>query len=174
VLTAVGILPEDELAAAAGLPVARGVCVDERLLTADPAVSAIGDCARFPCRFSEAPVLLESVQNAVEQGRAAAARIAGRGEPYEVVPWFWSDQAGVRLQIAGLTAGWDDAVVLGEPETGKFSTLCFAGGRLRGVESVGRPGDHVAARRLLERPDALSPAAARSADFDLKTYARAA
>jgi 3-phenylpropionate/trans-cinnamate dioxygenase ferredoxin reductase subunit len=179
VLTAVGIQPNDELAAGAGLAVARGVCVDERLVSEDQAISALGDCARFPCRFSAAPVMLESVQNASEQARAVAARIAGSegAGHYDAVPWFWSDQAGVRLQIAGLTAGADEVVVIGEPETGRFSSLCFAGGRLLGVESVGRPGDHVAARRLLGAAagtPALSPAIAAGEDFDLKAYARAA
>lgn len=174
VLTAVGILPNDELGAAAGLPVGHGVCVDAQLASPDPAVCAIGDCARFPCRFGDAPVLLESVQNAVDQARSVAARILGRGAPYEAVPWFWSDQAGVRLQIAGLTTGTDELVVVGDQETGRFSTLCFAGGRLLGVESVSRPGDHVAARRLLGSAATLSPARARSDDFDLKAYARAA
>jgi 3-phenylpropionate/trans-cinnamate dioxygenase ferredoxin reductase component len=177
VLTAVGIAPNDELAAGAGLAVARGVCVDERLVSQDQAIYALGDCARFPCRFSAAPVLLESVQNASEQARAVAAQIAGSDGAghYDAVPWFWSDQAGVRLQIAGLTAGCDEVVVIGEPETGRFSSLCFAGGRLVGVESVGRPGDHVAARRLLAADaPALSPAVAGGEDFDLKAYARAA
>ena len=174
VLTAVGIEPNDELAAGAGLAVARGVCVDEWLVSGDQAIYALGDCARFPSRFSAAPVLLESVQNASEQARAVAARIAGGDGGYDAVPWFWSDQAGVRLQIAGLTAGSDEVVVIGEPETGRFSSLCFTDGRLLGVESVGRPGDHVAARRLLAGGSALSPAVAGVEDFDLKAYARAA
>lgn len=173
-LAAIGIVPADSLAAAAGLRVRDGVCVDAQLLTEDPAISAIGDCARFPCRFASRPVILESVQNACDQGRAVAARLAGRGEPYAAVPWFWSDQGELRLQIAGLTVGADEVVLVGEPDSSRFSTICFARGRLVGVESVGRPGDHVAARRLLARTPALSPAHARRRDFDLKAYARAA
>jgi 3-phenylpropionate/trans-cinnamate dioxygenase ferredoxin reductase component len=174
VLAAVGIEPNDELAAGAGLAVARGVCVDEWLVSGDQAIYALGDCARFPSRFSAAPVLLESVQNASAQARAVAARIAGGDGGYDAVPWFWSDQAGVRLQIAGLTARSDETVVIGELETARFSSLCFTDGRLRGVESVGRPGDHVAARRLLAGGSALSPAVACGEEFDLKAYARAA
>jgi 3-phenylpropionate/trans-cinnamate dioxygenase ferredoxin reductase subunit len=78
-----------------------------------------------------------------------AARIAGDGAPYTAVPWFWSFQHGARLQIAGLTAGADETVVRGDPASGSFSVECFAGGRLCGVESVDRPADHMAARRLL-------------------------
>jgi 3-phenylpropionate/trans-cinnamate dioxygenase ferredoxin reductase subunit len=173
VLLAVGIVPNDELAAAAGLPVAHGILVDEHLRTADPAISAIGDCARFPSRLWESPVLLESVQNAADQAHAVAARITGAGTPYAAVPWFWSDQAGVRLQLAGRTADAQQTVLSGDPAGGRFSTLCFRAGRLCGVESVGRTGDHVAARRLLAGSDPdLSPAAAAAAGFELKAYAR--
>jgi 3-phenylpropionate/trans-cinnamate dioxygenase ferredoxin reductase subunit len=173
VLIAVGVLANDELAAAAGLPVDRGILVDEELRTADPGISAIGDCARFPSPLWESPVLLESVQNAADQAHAVAARFLGDGHPYAAVPWFWSDQAGVRLQIAGRNADADEVVVCGEPQAGRFSALCFRAGRLCGVESVGRPGDHVAARRLLASSDpGLTPATATAADFDLKTYAR--
>jgi 3-phenylpropionate/trans-cinnamate dioxygenase ferredoxin reductase subunit len=174
VVVAIGIVPDDRLAAACGVPVRTGVCVDERLLTADPAISAIGDCARFPCRFAREPVILESVQNACDQARAVAARLTGDDSPYTAVPWFWSHQGALKLQIAGLTVGAEASVVSGDPTAGRFSTLCFAGGRLLGVESVGRPGDHVAARRLLASSVALSPAQAGQPDFDLKAYARAA
>jgi 3-phenylpropionate/trans-cinnamate dioxygenase ferredoxin reductase subunit len=173
VLIAVGVVANDELAAAAGLPVDRGVLVDEDLRTADPRIAAIGDCARFPSPLWESPVLLESVQNAADQAHAVAVRILGDGHPYAAVPWFWSDQAGVRLQIAGRNGDADEVVVCGDPQAGRFSVLCFRAGRLCGVESVGRPGDHVAARRLLASSDpGLTPAAAAAADFDLKTYAR--
>jgi 3-phenylpropionate/trans-cinnamate dioxygenase ferredoxin reductase subunit len=173
VVVAIGIVPNDRLAAAAGLPVRRGVCVDERLVSADAAVSAVGDCARFPCRFTSRPVALESVQNACDQGRAVGRRIAGGDEPYAAVPWFWSDQGELRLQIAGLTAGADEVVVTGDATTGRFSALCFAEGRFLGVESVGRPGDHVAARKLLGRGMAPTPEEARGEGFDLKSWAKA-
>ena len=173
VLLAVGIVPNDELAAAAGLAVAHGVLVDDHLRTADPAISAIGDCARFPSRLWESPVLLESVQNAADQAHAVATRITGAGAPYAAVPWFWSDQAGVRLQLAGRTADAEQTVLNGDPGGARFSTLCFRAGRLCGVESVGRAGDHVAARRLLAGSDpGLPPAAAAAAGFELKAYAR--
>jgi len=172
VLVAVGVQPNDELAADAGLPVAAGILVDRQLLSGDPAISAIGDCARFPCALWESPVLLESVQNAADQAHAVAMRILGGDAPYATVPWFWSDQAGLRLQIAGRSADAEQVVVCGDPEAGRFSALCFREGRLCGVESVGRSGDHVAARRLLASDPGLSPAAAAAADFDLKAYAR--
>jgi 3-phenylpropionate/trans-cinnamate dioxygenase ferredoxin reductase subunit len=176
VLVAVGVEPNDELAAGAGLAVDRGVIVDELLrCPADHAISAIGDCSRFPSRHFGAATTLESVQNAAEQGRAVALRIAsGSQAPYAAVPWFWSDQAGLRLQIAGRTADAPQTIVCGEPGDARFSVLCFRDERLCGVESVGRPGDHVAARRLLAGADrGLTPREAAAAGFELRDYARA-
>jgi len=172
-LIAIGIVPNDQLAAAAGLPVDRGILVDEHLRTADPAISAIGDCARFPSPLWRSPVLLESVQNASDQAHAVAGRLLGREQPYAAVPWFWSDQAGVRLQLAGRTADAEEVVVTGDVDGARFSALCFSAGRLHGVESVGRPGDHVAARRLLAAGSDLAPAHAAAAGFELNAHARA-
>ena len=107
VLVCIGVLPNAELARDAGLAVDNGIVVDEYLATGAPAISAIGDCANFPTRFAEGRVRLESVQNGVDQARSVAARIAGKPAPYDKVPWFWSDQAELKLQIAGITAGHD-------------------------------------------------------------------
>ena len=179
VLVGIGVVPNAELAADAGLAVADGIAVDERLATGDPAVSAIGDCARHPCRFAadgSGPVRIESVQNAVDQARCVAARVAGcrpPPAPYAAVPWFWSDQGALKLQIAGLATGHERAVVRGDPAAGAFSVFCFGGGRLLGVESVNRPLDHVLARKLLANGTALSPEQAADPSFDLKARANA-
>ena len=138
VLVGIGVEANDFLAAEAGLAVANGVVVDEQLGTSDPAVSAIGDCAVYPSRHAGgASVRLESVQNAVDHARSLAAHLSGRSRPYDAVPWFWSDQGPLKLQIAGLTAGSDAHVTLGEG--GSCAVLCFRGGRLAGVESINRP-----------------------------------
>lgn len=175
VLIGIGVVLNAELAAEAGLATADGIVVDALLRTEDPAISAIGDCARFPCRFAEgAPVRLESVQNAVDQARCVAARLLGRPAPYASLPWFWSDQGTLKLQIAGLSVPHDQAVVRGDPAAGQgFSVFCFRGGRLAGVESVNRPLDHVLARRILERGLGLTPAQAEDPAFDLKALAAA-
>jgi len=149
--------PNSELARDAGLAADNGIVVDRYLATDDPAISAIGDCANFPTPFASGRVRLESVQNAVDQARCVAARIAGRPEPYERVPWFWSDQGDLKLQIAGITAGHDQSVIRGDPASGHFSVFCFSGDRLIGVESVNRPADHAVARRLLAGEPRLSP-----------------
>lgn len=173
VVAGIGVVPNVELATAHGLRVAGGIVVDRHLVTDDPAISAIGDCAAFPDRFDGALVRLESVQNAVDQARCVAARLAGKAAPYAATPWFWSDQGHDKLQIAGLTGASDRIVLRGDPESGGFSAFCFQHGRFRGVESANRPGDHLIGRRLLGRGIALTPDQAGDPAFDLKAHAGA-
>jgi 3-phenylpropionate/trans-cinnamate dioxygenase ferredoxin reductase component len=172
VLICIGVIPNAELAGDAGLTVDNGVVVDEYLMTSDPAISAIGDCANFPTPFAPGRVRLESVQNAVDQGRCVADRLAGRPLPYQKVPWFWSDQGDLKLQIAGITIGHDTSVLRGDPADRNFSVFCFQGGRLIGVESVNRTADHVVARRLLAGDPGLSPEQAADEGYDLRAHAR--
>jgi len=173
VLISIGVVPNTELAAAAELPVANGVLVDEVLATADPAVSAIGDCASFPCRHAPDNALsrLESVQNAADHARCVADRIVGKPHPYTALPWFWSEQGPLRLQIAGLTTGFDRAVTRGDVESGQFSVFCYRGGELAGIESVNRPADHAQARRLLTAGRQVTPEQATDESFDLRAAA---
>ncbi len=168
VVVGVGVLPNVELAAEAGLPVAAGIIVDAQLLTADPDISAIGDCALFESPRFGAPLRLESVQNATDQARCVAARLTGKPEIYDGLPWFWSDQGNDKLQMAGLTAGFDHAVLRGDPEQGAFSVFCYKGDRMIGVESVNRAGDHVFGRRMLAASRSITPQQAADMSFDLK------
>jgi 3-phenylpropionate/trans-cinnamate dioxygenase ferredoxin reductase component len=172
VLICIGVIPNAELARDAGLTVENGIVVDEHLATSDPAIFAIGDCASFPTPFASGRVRLESVQNAVDQGRCVAASLAGRPEPYEKVPWFWSDQGDLKLQIAGITAGHDKSVIRGDPNDRSFSVFCFRDDRLIGVESVNRTADHVMARRLLAGDPGLLPEQAADESFDLRAHTR--
>ena len=172
VLICIGVIPNAELAHDAELAVDNGIFVDEYLMTSDPAISAIGDCANFPTPFAPARVRLELVQNAVDQGRCVADRLAGRPLPYEKVPWFWSDQGDLKLQIAGITIGHDTSVLRGDPADRNFSVFCFRSGRLIGVESVNRTADHVIARRLLAGDPELSPERAADESYDLRAHAR--
>ncbi|SFK94415.1 NAD(P)/FAD-dependent oxidoreductase [Methylorubrum salsuginis] len=176
VLVGIGVVPNQELAAEAGLTVQDGIAVDAFLATSDPAISAIGDCARFPTRFAAGlpggdRVRIESVQNAVDQGRCLAARLTGRPAAYDAVPWFWSDQGPRKLQIAGLGSP-DDASVLRRAGAG-FSVFRFRDGRLAAVESVDRPADHMAARRIIAADRSLTPEQAADERFDLKALATA-
>jgi 3-phenylpropionate/trans-cinnamate dioxygenase ferredoxin reductase subunit len=172
VLICIGVIPNSELAREAGLAVDNGIVVDARLATADPAILAIGDCANFPTPFTSGRVRLESVQNAVDQARSVAAYVVGKPEPYDKVPWFWSDQGDLKLQIAGITLGHDNAVLRGDPDSGHFSVFCYRTGRLIGVESVNQTADHVVARRLLAGDPNLTPQNAADLSYDLRAHVR--
>ncbi|KAA0124481.1 pyridine nucleotide-disulfide oxidoreductase [Methylobacterium sp. P1-11] len=174
VLVGIGVLPNRELAAEAGLPSEGGVEVDAFLSTPDAAISAIGDCARFPTPFAhgltpDGTVRIESVQNAIDQGRCLAARLTGKPASYGALPWFWSDQGPHKLQIAGLSGPGDASVIRGSGDA--FSVFRFREGRLSAVESVDRAGDHMIARRLLAGGMPLTPDQAADPGFDLKALA---
>lgn len=166
----IGVLPNAELGSDAGLAVHNGIVVDTQLLTSDPAISAIGDAVSFPSPWSAQPIRLESVQNAVDQAKTVAARLMGKPANYAALPWFWTDQGELKLQIAGLSDGHDATVVLGSIEQHQMSVLCFRAGRLIAVESCNRPADHMAARKLIARNTPLSAAEAAVAGFDLKAF----
>lgn len=172
VVVGIGVVAEDALARACGLECLNGIVVDEFLRTSDPAISAIGDCADFPHAALGFRIRLESVQNAVDQGRAAAARLAGKPRPYKDLAWFWSDQGDLKLMIAGLAHGVDEWVVRGDPATRAFSTFGFRKGKLAVVESVNRTGDHAAAKRIIGAGKALTPAEAADPAFDLRGLAK--
>jgi len=168
VVVGVGVLPNVELAAEAGLPVASGIIVDEQLLTSDPDISAIGDCALFASLRFGGSLRLESVQNATDQARCVAARLTGDAKTYDGLPWFWSDQGDDKLQIAGLTTGYDQVVVRGDPAQRSFSAFCYKSGQLVGIESVNRASDHVFGRRILAVKGSIAPEQAADTAFDLK------
>jgi 3-phenylpropionate/trans-cinnamate dioxygenase ferredoxin reductase subunit len=168
VVVGVGVLPNVELAAGAGLPTASGIIVNDRLLTADPAISAIGDCALFESPRFGGSLRLESVQNATDHARCVAARLTGDDKPYDGQPWFWSDQGDDKLQIAGLTTGYDQVVMRGDPAQKAFSAFCYRAGKLVGIESVNRAGDHMFGRRFLGLDRQLAPEKAADPSYDLK------
>lgn len=171
VVIGIGVVPNEELAAEAGIRCSSGILVDKFGRSSDPAIYAIGDCSRHPSRYSDAPLRLESVQNAMDQARAAGATLAGRDTPYDAVPWFWSDQYDIKLQMAGLSAGHDAHAVRGSLEEGKFSIYYLRQGILIGVDSINCPGDHMLARKLVSARCRLSEAQAADVGFNLKTLA---
>jgi 3-phenylpropionate/trans-cinnamate dioxygenase ferredoxin reductase subunit len=168
VVVGVGVMPNAELAAEAGLPIASGIIVDEQLLTSDPNISAIGDCALFASPRFGGSLRLESVQNATDHARCVAARLTGNAKTYDGLPWFWSDQGEDKLQIAGLTTGYDRVVVRGDRAQRSFSAFCYKAGRLVGIESINRAGDHMFGRRLLGMERSIEPEQAADTSFDLK------
>ena len=171
VLVGIGVIPNSALAAEAGLAVGDGITVDPRLRTSDPSIYAIGDCGSQPRPEMEGHVRIESVQNAADQARFIAARLTGQDSDYADLPWFWSHQAGARLQIAGLARPDDECVFLGHPGDGKFSVCRVRDGRLVAVESINQPGEHLAARRLLSAGTAVSAAELRLPGFSLRAAA---
>lgn len=169
VLVAAGIVPNSEISEAAGLQTGNGIVVDDFLSTSHPAISAIGDCASFPHRGSGTRLRLESVQNAVDQAKCVARRIVGCPVPYDEVAWFWSDQADLKLQIAGITTDADRRIVKEDVSAKKISVFAFKRGRFVGAETVNNPADHMAARRLLARSQELTFEVLKKAEFNLRT-----
>jgi 3-phenylpropionate/trans-cinnamate dioxygenase ferredoxin reductase subunit len=177
VLVGIGVVPNIELASEAGLSVSNGIVVDEHLRTEDESIYAIGDCADHPNPFADPSAnpsgsgraRIESVQNAVDQAKCVAAAIVGRSENYRAVPWFWTDQFDIKLQMAGLSGGCGRVVTRGVPESRKFSLFYFRDGRLAAVDSVNRPGDHLAARKLIGAGTGITPEQVADLSVDLKT-----
>ena len=169
VIAGIGVVPNAELAREAGLPVGNGMTVNEYLQTADERIFAIGDCAESPSMFAEDPCRLESVQNAVDQAACVARAIVGHRAPYAAVPWFWTDQYDIHLQMAGLPAGFDQVVTRGDPESRKFSVFYYRAGKLCAVDSINRPAEHLAARKLIGAHVNVSPDQAADESYDLKT-----
>ena len=148
VIVGIGVTPNDQLAKEAGLEVGNGIVVDEFARTSDPSIFAVGDCAILPWRGAR--VRLESVQNAVDQAEAAAAVIAGGSEPYEPMPWFWSDQYDVKLQIAGFNMGYDETLLRTGAREGSFSIWYFREGRFIAVDAINDAKAYVTGKKLLE------------------------
>lgn len=169
VIVGVGILPDVTLAAAAGLRCDNGVWVDEHCRTSDPSVYAAGDCTNHPSVRYGRRVRLESVDNAVEQAKTAAANICGKPARHEHIPWFWSDQYDVKLQIAGLSTGYDQTVLRGDPASGSFALYYFSGGELIAVDAVNSMRDFMTGKRWLAERRRPDPAQLADPGVDLKT-----
>ena len=168
VLVGIGVEANDELARAAGLDCERGIVVDACARTSDPAIVAAGDCAAR--RQGDGSLLrLESVNNATEQGKSAAAALLGQARPFTGTPWFWSDQYDRKLQMAGLSTGSDDWVLRGSLQAPGFSVWHFKGGRLIAVDTVNAAKDHLLARKLLDAGRSPTPAQVADTGFDLAT-----
>ena len=156
VVIGVGVRPNTALATDAGLNVDNGINIDEFGRTNDPDIFAIGDCTNFPCHFTNTRIRLESVPNAVEQAKSAAAYICGKELPYQALPWFWSDQYDLKLQIAGINTGFDDIVILGNMEDEQVSAWYFAGDRLLAVDAINSTKDFIKAKQLLSEGQSIS------------------
>ena len=168
-IVAVGILPRIRLAESAGLATDNGIAVDAAGRTSAPGIFAAGDCTSHPHPWAGRRIRLESVQNAIEQSKAAAAAICGQNAPFDAVPWFWSDQYDLKLQIAGLSYGFDETVVRGSPDDGSFSVFYLASDRIIAVDSINDPRTFMAARRFLTAKPAWSRESIADMECDLST-----
>lgn len=149
VLAGIGILPNEELAKDAGIACSNGVLTDRDGRTSDPRVFAAGDCAARPLVHYGRTGRLESVHNAIEQGKLAAAAILGQPRPAEDCPWFWSDQYDLKLQIAGLSTGYDQVILRGEAKARKFAAFYLKAGTLIAVDAVNSPPEFLASKKLI-------------------------
>lgn len=149
VVIGVGVVPNVELAEAAGLETANGIRVDAQMRSSAPQVLAIGDAVNYRHWFTGTDIRLESVQNATDQARLAARTILGHEDAYAAVPWFWSDIGDMKLQMVGLALGGDRHVVAGDAADNRFSVYHYAADRLIAIESVNRPADHMLGRKML-------------------------
>lgn len=150
VVIGIGVIPNTELAEAAGIACDNGILVDARMRTSDPNILAIGDCCNFHHWQADRAVRLESVQNATDQAKQAAKTIMGGEEEYREVPWFWSDQGDMKLQMVGLSFDPDRYLISGNPEENAFAVYHFADDRLIAVDTVNRPADHMLGRKFIE------------------------
>jgi 3-phenylpropionate/trans-cinnamate dioxygenase ferredoxin reductase subunit len=171
VLIGIGIEPSVRLAKQAGLEVNNGIVVDERCRTADADVYAIGDCTFHPNSLLGRSVRLESVHNALEQAKTAAANICGEDLIYSQVPWFWSDQYDLKLQIAGLSQGYDQTILRGIPDDRSFSCLYLRNGVLIAVDAINSPRDFMQAKPLIAAHAVIDAAMITNTEIALKDIA---
>ena len=172
VVVGIGIIPNTELAAEAGLKVENGIVVDELCRTSDPDICAAGDCTSHPNAVYGHRLRLESVHNAIEQGKTAAATLAGKEKPYNQVPWFWSDQYDLKLQIVGLSQGYTQAVVRGDPTSGRsFAVFYLKDGVLVAVDAVNRAPEFMMSKILTQKKAVLDPARIADESINMKEIA---
>jgi len=157
VIAGIGIVPNTELATSAGLEVDNGIVVDAHCRTADPNIYAVGDCTSHPNSIYGRRIRLESVHNALEQAKTAAANICSETVEYAQVPWFWSDQYDLKLQIAGLSEGYDQAVTRGDPATRSFSCVYLRDGVLIACDAINAPRDFVQSKALIAAGLRIAP-----------------
>ena len=150
VIIGIGIIPNSEIAEQAGLKVENGIVVDEFARTSDPDIVAAGDCTYHYNKIYDRWIRLESVQNASDQARVAASTIAGKEKAYNALPWFWSDQYDVKLQIAGLSQGYQDIIVRGDRNSGRsFAVFYLKDGHVIAVDAINKAPEFMMGKRLI-------------------------
>lgn len=175
VIVGIGITPNIELAARAGLRIDQGIVVNEFAQTSDPQIHAAGDCTMHPSALYQRHLRLESVQNATDQARVAAANICGKKIQYDAVPWFWSDQYDIKLQTAGLHNDHDTVVVRGDPVTSPesgFAVFYLKDGRLLAADCINRPKEFMASKQLIRNRAVIDHASLANEKIDPGSFTR--
>jgi 3-phenylpropionate/trans-cinnamate dioxygenase ferredoxin reductase subunit len=150
VIVGIGVEPNTDLAADAGLVIDNGIVIDDRARTNDPDIMAAGDCASHDMARYDRRIRLESVSSAGEQAKVAASTVCGKSRKIEALPWFWSDQYHFKLQIAGLNTGYDEVVLSGDPaRDSDFSCFYLHAGELIAADCIGRPRDFIYSKRAI-------------------------
>lgn len=165
----IGVIPNTELAEAAGLDIENGVVVNEFACTSDPNILAAGDCTFHPNNVLGFNLRLESVPNAMEQAKTAAATICGNSKAYHALPWFWSDQYDIKLQIAGFNKGYDHVVLRGEPSAHQFVAWYLKGDKILAADCINSPKEFMLAKKLIGQQVSAAPDQLADVDFDLNT-----
>jgi 3-phenylpropionate/trans-cinnamate dioxygenase ferredoxin reductase subunit len=169
VIAGIGLIPNTEIAEAAGLTISNGIVVDLHTQTSDADIYAIGDCAQSENAFFGRSMRLESVPNAIEQARVAAAAIIGKPVPYNAVPWFWSDQYDLKLQMVGLSQGFDQIVIRGDINGESFSAFYLKDGIVISADAVNRPQEFMIAKKLVGERMKVDAAQLADEGFALKS-----
>ena len=167
VIVGVGVEPNVEVAFDAGLACDNGIVVDERCVTSDPSIFAAGDCTNHPNALLDRRLRLESVPNAMEQSRVAASNLTGGDKRYASIPWFWSDQYDLKLQMVGFSSDGDESITRGEPETHEFAMFHFHDGKVVAAEVVNSPREFMVAKQLIGKT--VDANALSNPEVDLKS-----
>ena len=167
VIVGVGVVPNVELAAEAGLACDNGIVVDERCATSDSAIFAAGDCTNHPNKLLDRRLRLESVPNAMEQSRVAASNLTGGDKKYASIPWFWSDQYDLKLQMVGFSSDADESITRGVPETHEFAMFHYKSGKIIAAEAVNSPREFLVAKQLIGK--FIDPNTLSNPEVDLKS-----
>jgi 3-phenylpropionate/trans-cinnamate dioxygenase ferredoxin reductase subunit len=167
VIVGIGIIPNIELAEAAGLDCNNGITVDDHCRTSDPHIYAAGDCTNHPNPIMGRRLRLESVPNAMEQARVSASNMLGADKVYASIPWFWSDQYDLKLQMVGFSADGDTSVQRGDKATNQFAVFYLKDGKVVSVDAVNSPREFMVCKQLYGK--AVDPAALSDTNVELKT-----
>jgi 3-phenylpropionate/trans-cinnamate dioxygenase ferredoxin reductase subunit len=170
VIVGIGVIPNSELADDAGLACDNGILVNGFTQTNDQAIFAIGDCSNHHNILYDRHIRLESVPNALEQAKVAAAKICGKGSVYDQLPWFWSDQYDVKLQTAGLLQDYDQVVTRGDANSRKFAAFYLRQGVLIAVDALNSPAEFMLSKKLVQQKLSPDPAKLEDPDVSLKEF----